>query len=195
MPEYNLLLQNVARFVNLSEEEEELLIASFTYEKHPAKTMLLKEGELCNANTFVLSGILRNYTVDGDLHEHTISFALKDWWIGDMYSFLSQKPGDSFIEVIEDAEILTQTRQEQLALFDKIPKMERYYRILIERSLVAGRQRLLDNMRLSAEERYGKFLKRYADIAYHVPQKDIASYLGVTPQFFSKMKRKMLKGE
>lgn len=195
MTSQHLLLKNIAKFVKLTAEEERKLLDSFTVEKHPARTVLLNEGEICRDNIFVLSGILRNYTLDDDLHEHTMSFATSGWWMGDMYSFLSQKPGDSFIEVVEDAEVLRQSRQQQLEIFDEIPKMERFYRILIERSLVANQQRLLDNMRLSAEERYHKFTDRYADIVYRLPQKDIASYIGVTPQFFSKMKRRILKGE
>lgn len=166
---------------------------SFRIQRYPAKSFLLKEKEVCRDNVFVLSGILRNYTIDDDLVEHTMSFASRGWWSGDMYSFISQKPGNSFILAIEETTVLTQTREEQLDIFDRIPKMERFYRILIERSLVAVQQRVLNNMQLTAEERYKQFLERYPDIRYKVPQKDIASYLGITPQFFSKMKAKMLR--
>lgn len=190
-----LLLENIARFVQLNSKEEALLLDSFKKEDYSAKTILLREGEVCLSHIFVLSGILRHYSIGDELDEHTLSFSSKDWWAGDMYSFLAQKPGASYIEVIEDAVVLTQTREKQLELFDQIPKMERFYRILIERSLVANQQRLMDKMRLSAEERYQRFSERYPDIMYRLPQKDIASYLGITPQFFSKMKRKILKGE
>lgn len=191
----SLLLEKVAELVTLTKKEEQILLDSFEYKKYPARTILLKEGEICNDNRFVISGILRNYSIDYNLAEHTMSFASSGWWMGDMYSFLSQKPGDSFIETIEETELLTQTRQVQLRIFDEIPKMERFYRILIERSLVSNQQRLRDNLTLSAEERYLKFQERYADIVYRVAQKDIASYLGITPQFFSALKRRMLKGE
>lgn len=166
---------------------------SFAIEKHKAKSFLLKAGEVSKDNVFVLSGILRHYSIDEDLTEHTLSFSSRGWWSGDMYSFISQKPGNSYIEVIEDVVLMTQTRQKQLEIFDEIPKMERFYRILIERSLVANQQRILDKMQLTAEERYKKFLKRYSAISYRIPQKDIASYLGITPQFFSKMKAKYLR--
>lgn len=191
----DLLLQNIAKYVALSKEEQEIVLNTYTTTRYPAKTLLLKEGEVCVNSTFVLSGILRNYCKDAQDVDHTISFAANGWWIADMYSFLSQKPGNSFIEVVEDAIVMTITREQQEELFDRVPKMERFFRILIERSLVANQQRLMDNMTLSAEIRYTKFLERFPEIKYCLPQKQIASYLGVTPEFFSKMKKRMLLGK
>lgn len=188
-----LLLKNVAKHVQLNKEEEQILLDSFVLTRHPSRTKLLKSGEICINSFFVVSGILRNYCLDDNqANEHTINFATTDWWIADMYSFLSQKPGNSYIEVVEDAIIMTQSREQQLAIFERIPKMERFFRILMERSLIANQQRLIDNMALSAEERYKRFCERFSTIKYNVPQKQIASYLGVTPEFFSKMKKKLL---
>ena len=110
-----------------------------------------------------------------------------------MYSYLSQKPGNLFIQVLEDAEVVILTKENQEMLYKEIPQLERFFRILIEKSLVANQQRLMDNLSLTAEERFEKFCRKYADLIYKVPQKQIASYLGVTPEFFSKMKSKMLK--
>src|SRR5699024_4675637 len=129
-------------------------------------SLILKEGEVCRDHIFVLSGILRNYTIDESLKERTLSFASRGWWMGDMYSYLTQKPGKSFIEVVNDAVVLYQTREQQLALFDEIPKIERFYRIIVERALVANQQRLLETMRLPAEERYQRFCERYSEIYY-----------------------------
>ncbi len=189
----HLLIESMAKYINLLPEEERCLLASFTVEEHKAKTFLLREGEISKRHIFVLSGILRLYTVDDNLVEHTMGFSPRGWWMGDMYSFLSGKPGNSFIEVVEEAKIMCQTRKKQLVMFDEIPKLERFHRILVERSLVAHQQRLLDIMRLSAEERYLKFCERFPDIKYRLPQKQIASYLGITPEFFSKMKANMLR--
>lgn len=191
----NPLIENISRFVELTKEEEKLLLDSFTTETYAARSVLVEEGEVSKKHIFVVSGILRQYSIDNELVEHTLSFASEGWWIADMYSFLSQNPGDSFIEVIEKAEVMTQTRACQLALFTEIPKLERFYRITIERALVANQQRLMDNLRLSAEERYKRFLERYGNLTYRLPQKDIASYIGITPQFFSKMKARMLRSE
>jgi CRP-like cAMP-binding protein len=191
----DLLLQSIAKHVTLTKEEQQIVLDSFTVTRYPAKTKLLSAGEVCINSTFVLSGILRNYCLDDQAVDHTVSFAAQGWWIADMYSFLSQKPGNSFIEVVEDAIVMTMSRDHQLALFDRVPRVERYFRVLIERSLVANQQRLMDNLTLPAEERYTRFLERFPEIKYCLPQKQIASYLGVTPEFFSKMKKKMLIGK
>lgn len=113
--------------------------------------------------------------------------------MGDMYSLLSQKPGNLFIEVIEDAEVVLLSKENQEELYTEIPKLERFFRILTENSLVANQERIMDNLSLSAEVRYDKFLKRYSNLNHKIPQKQIASYIGVTPEFFSKMKSKLLR--
>jgi CRP-like cAMP-binding protein len=122
-----------------------------------------------------------------------MSFACEGWWISDMYSLLSQKPGNLFIEVLEDAEIIILSKENQEQLYLEIPKLERFFRILTENSLVANQERLMDNLSLTAEERYEKFCKKYPSLIQKLPQKQIASYIGVTPEFFSKMKARMLK--
>jgi CRP-like cAMP-binding protein len=122
-----------------------------------------------------------------------MSFACEGWWISDMYSLLSQKPGNLFIEVLEDAEIIILSKENQEHLYLEIPKLERFFRILTENSLVANQERLMDNLSLTAEERYEKFCKKYPTLIQKLPQKQIASYIGVTPEFFSKMKARMLK--
>ena len=119
--------------------------------------------------------------------------ACEGWWIGDMYSLLSQKPGNLFIEVLEDSEVVLLSKENQELLYHEIPKLERFFRILTENSLVAHQERLMDNLSLSAEERFEKFCKRYPTLIQRVPQKQIASYIGVTPEFFSKMKSKLLR--
>ncbi|MTG96935.1 MULTISPECIES: Crp/Fnr family transcriptional regulator [Myroides] len=191
----DLLLKSIANHVKLTKEEEQIVLESFTITRYPAKTKLLNAGEVCINSSFVISGILRNYCMDDQTVEHTMSFATTGWWMADMYSFLSQEPGQSYIEVVEDAIVMTLTRDHQLSLFDRVPKMERYFRILIERSLVANQQRLMDNMSLSAEVRYERFCERFPTIKFCLPQKQIASYLGITPEFFSKMKKRMLQGK
>jgi CRP-like cAMP-binding protein len=122
-----------------------------------------------------------------------MSFACEGWWISDMYSLLSQKPGNLFIEVLEDAEVVILSKENQEKLYLEIPKLERFFRILTENSLVANQERLMDNLSLTAEERFEKFCRKYPTLIQKVPQKHIASYIGVTPEFFSKMKARMLK--
>lgn len=189
----NLLLENIAKHVSLSTEEQERVLALTSTEQYKTKTIVLKEGQICTHSFFVTKGILRNYTIDQNGMEHVVSFACPGWWIADMYSYLSQRPGHSFIEVNEDAEVILLSKENQEKLFTQVPKLERFFRILIENSLVANQQRLVDNLSFTAEARYDKFSKKYAGLLHSLPQKQIASYIGVTPEFFSKMKARLLK--
>jgi CRP/FNR family transcriptional regulator, anaerobic regulatory protein len=189
----NLLLENIAKHVSLTTEEQECVLALTQTEHYKSKTVLLKEGQICTHSFFVTKGILRSYTLDENGVEHVMSFACPGWWIADMYSYLSQRPGQLYIEVNEEAEVMLLSKENQEKLYNEVPKIERFFRILIENSLVANQQRLIDNMSFTAEARYDKFSKKYPDLIHCLPQKQIASYIGVTPEFFSKMKARLLK--
>jgi CRP-like cAMP-binding protein len=188
-----LLLENIAKHVSLNADEQERVLGLIQTENYKAKTILLKEGQICTHSFFVLKGVLRSYTVDENGVEHVVSFACPGWWIADMYSFLSQRPGQLYIETNEDSEVILLSKENQEKLYLEVPKLERFFRILIENSLVANQQRLIDNMSFTAEARYDKFTKKYAELVHCLPQKQIASYIGVTPEFFSKMKARLLK--
>lgn len=192
MPE-NLFLETVARHVSLTPEEQQTVLQHMERHSYPARTLLLESGQVCTHSIFVVSGILRSYTIDDQGTEHVVSFAPPGWFIADMYSLLSQRPGQLFIEVNEAADVFLLSKVNQDKLYDEVPKMERFFRILIENSLVANQQRLVDNLTFTAEARYDKFLSKFKDLAHRVPQKQIASYIGVTPEFFSKMKARMLR--
>ena len=188
-----LILENIAKHVSLTPDEQELFLSRTEIHTYKAKTILLNEGEICKHSYFVNSGILRSFNINDNIVEHVLAFACTGWWMSDMYSYFSQKPGQLFIEVLEDAEILSLSKENQEQLFLEIPKLERFFRILIENSLVANQERLLDNLSLTAEERFEKFCEKYGSLVYKVPQKQIASFIGVTPEFFSKMKARLLK--
>jgi CRP-like cAMP-binding protein len=187
------ILQNIEKIVFLSEQEKELILSKIEVQQYKAKTVLLHAGEICKHSYFVNSGILRSFNINDNIVEHVLHFACEGWWIGDMFSLISQKPGNLFIEVNEDAEVVILSKENQDELYFKIPKLEHFFRILTENSLVAHQERLMDNLSLSAEERFEKFCTKYPTLIQRVPQKQIASYIGVTPEFFSKMKAKMLK--
>ncbi len=188
-----LILDHLSKIVALSEEEAQLFLSKIDIRHYKAKTMLLQAGEIGQASYFVHSGLLRSFTCTDSIVEHGLHFACEGWWIGDMYSLLSQKPGNLFIEVVEDSEVAVLSKENQEQLYFEIPKMERFFRILTEKSLVAHQERLMDNLSLSAEDRFEKFCKRYPTLIQRVAQKQIASYIGVTPEFFSKMKSRMLR--
>nr|WP_294776466.1 Crp/Fnr family transcriptional regulator [uncultured Flavobacterium sp.] len=187
------ILDNISKIVTLSPEEELLFLSKIEIKHYKAKTIVLHAGEVCKHSYFVNSGLLRSFTINDNIVEHVLSFACEGWWIGDMYSLLSQKPGNLFIEVSEDAEVVLLSKENQEELYHLIPKLERFFRIIVENSLVAYQERLMDNLSLSAEERFDKFCKKYPTLIQKVPQKQIASFIGVTPEFFSKMKARMLK--
>jgi CRP-like cAMP-binding protein len=188
-----IILENIAKHVSLTPEEQTLFLSKTEIQTYKAKTILLSAGEVCKHSYFVNSGILRSFNINDNIVEHVLSFACEGWWMSDMYSFFSQKPGQLFIEVLEDAEIVSLSKENQEQLYLEIPKLERFFRILIENSLVANQQRLMDNLSLPAEERFEKFTRKYGTLAFKVPQKQIASFIGVTPEFFSKMKARLLK--
>ncbi len=187
------ILENISKHVSLTPEEQDFFLSKTKVENLKAKTMLLNAGEVCKNSYFVNSGVLRSFNINDNIVEHVMSFACEGWWISDMYSLLSQKPGNLFIQVLEDAEVISLSKENQEILYQEIPKLERLFRILIENSLVAHQERLMDNLSLTAEERFEKFCKKHNDLLQKVPQKQIASFLGVTPEFFSKMKSKMLR--
>lgn len=188
-----LILKNIAQHISLTQQEQELFLSKTEIHHYKAKTVLLNAGEICRQSYFVNSGILRSFNINDNIVEHVLSFACSGWWISDMYSLLSQKPGNLFIQVIEDAEVVILSKENQEILYKEIPQLERFFRILTENSLVANQDRLMDNLSLTAEERFEKFNKKYPTLIQKIAQKQIASYLGVTPEFFSKMKSKMLR--
>lgn len=187
------IIQAISKYIALTPEEESVFLSKTETKKFKAKTIILNAGEISKYSYFVNSGLLRSFNINDNIVEHVMSFACEGWWIGDMYSLISQKPGNLFIEVMEDSEVVALSRENQEQLYLEIPKFERFFRILIQNSLVANQERLMDNLSLTAEERFDKFCKKHPGLIQKVPQKQIASFIGVTPEFFSKMKARMLK--
>lgn len=191
--DHSLILKNISKHIALTKTEQDYFLSLIDSKTIKSKHFLLKAGEICKESAFVTSGCLRGYTVDKEGVEHILSFAPKDWWMGDMYSMLSQKPGNLNIEALEDTEVIVLSKKNQDMLYEKVPKFERFFRIIVEKSLVAFQQRLMDNLSLTAQERYLKFCTTYPAIINTIPQKQVAAYIGVTPEFLSKLKAKTLK--
>lgn len=187
------IIQNISKHVTLTPEEQALFLSKTETKIVKAKTILLSAREISKETYFVNSGILRSFYINDNIIEHVLHFACEGWWIGDMYSYISEKPGNLFIEVLEEAEIVILSKKNHQELYQQIPKLERFFRILAENSLVAHQERLMDNLSLTAEDRFEKFCTKYPTLIQSIPQKHIASFIGVTPEFFSKMKARMLK--
>jgi len=192
----NLILQNIAKHISLTKEQENYFLSLLKNKKVRKKLFLSQEGDISKGPFFVTEGILRSYTVDKNGFEHILQFAPPGWWMADMYSLITQQPGSLSIDAVEDSEVLLLPKQELDKLYNEIPAFERFFRILAENALVTFQQRLIDNLSLTAKERYENFCKRYPLLIERLPQKQVASYIGVTPEFLSKMlksKNKQMK--
>jgi len=184
----DLIFANISKHILLTEVEKNYFHSKLHFRKLKKKEIYIQENQVCESAAFVLSGCLRSYTIDDNGFEHILQFAPPDWWITDMFSFNSQKPGTIYIDAIEVSEIILLSRADQLDIFEKIPGFERYFRILTENSLVSYRKRVIDGLSLTAIERYHDFCKRYPTLIERLPQKQIASYIGVTSEFLSKIR-------
>lgn len=189
----NPALLNIKKHIHLSEAEGDLIEHTWRRVKLAKKEFLFERGEVTKDAALIISGCLRSFSLDENGFEHIMQFAPSNWWITDMYSFISQKPGDLSVQAIMDSEVVLLSRKDQLMLFDQIPALERYFRILTENSLVAYRQRLIDNLSLSAKQRYANFCQTFPTLINDIPQKLIAAYIGVTPEFLSKMRSEYLR--
>jgi CRP-like cAMP-binding protein len=190
---FELLFKKVEEKVVLAEQEKELCKTFFIPKKLRKKQYLLQQDDVCRNTAFVEKGVLRSYTVDDKGYEHIIQFALEGWWISDQYSFFTGEPSTYNIDALEDAELLLLNRSSYEALMDAVPKFERYQRILVQNSLIAMQRRLLGSMSLTAEEKYINLINAYPDIIQRVPQHMIASYLGITPETLSRIRRLMVQ--
>lgn len=188
-----LLIANIQRFLPLSDEEKYMILSIMHPKKIRKRQYLLQEGDVSKYSAFVLSGCLRCYFVDQNGFEHILQFAIEDWWITDMMSFASGKTSRLNVDALEDSEVLLLTREDQLALFERCPKFEKYFRIITENGMISNQQRLLDNLSLPAIERYKNFVQKYPLFMQRIPQTQIAAYLGITPEFLSKIRSQISK--
>jgi len=186
--DHQLILQNISKHIQLTKDEAKYFTSLLKEKTFKKKQFYVRENEICLHSVFVIKGCLRGYTIDENGFEHILQFAPPDWWIADMYSLISQKPGNLNIDAIEDTNVLLLSRTDQEKLFINVPKFERFFRIITENSLVSSRQRLLDNMSLTAQQRYAAFCEHYPMLIENLSQKLVASYIGVTPEFLSKVK-------
>jgi len=182
---YDLILKNISKHINLSNEEIDFFISLLKYEQVSKKDFILKEGQLCKTINFIHSGTLRAYYVDKTGRESTIMLAITDWWITDMLCFINQQPAMLYIEAVEHSSIFSLQKNDLDRLYIQVPKFERFFRIIMQNAYIREQLRVIQNLSLSAEERYNNFLAKYPQIVKQVTQKQIASYLGITPEFLS----------
>jgi CRP-like cAMP-binding protein len=184
---HQLIIDNVSRFVDLTELEIQKYISLLTEVKVKKKAFLMQAGDVAKYEYFIAKGCLKVYTLDEDGSPHISMFAVEDYWTGDMSSFMTKEPSRYFIKATEDSELLGITRANYDLLFQEIPKFERFYRILYQKSLISYIRRSNQGVSLTAEERYIEFKTKYPNIINRITQKDLAAYIGITPEFMSKI--------
>lgn len=185
------LTDALKRLVPLTALEQEQVTDAYSTEVVPKRCLLLQAGEVCDVEAFVLSGCLRTYFIDGKGKEITLSFAPEGWWIGDLASFSQRMPSRFFIEAVEESTILRISYAAKEKLFVAVPKLERAFRLAVQRHLGAMQERFVNVLASPAEICYSDFLRKYPDLSERIPQHLIASYVGITPEFLSKMRSRM----
>ena len=182
------LIEHFKNYLPLDEEEIKLLETRVTQRIIKRRQMILQEGFVCRYYSFVVEGCLKMYAVGNKGTEHNIQFAAENDWIADIGSFHSEKPSKLFIEAIEPSVILQIEKQDLYFLYISISKLDRIFKVIIENKFIELQNRVLQNISSTAQERYQAFLEQYPQLALRLPNTQIASYLGITPEFLSKIR-------
>ena len=187
------LIKSLGKYVVLTAGEGEVIKSLFTSKKFRRKQYILQEGDVARFETFILTGVTRTYEVDEKGQEHVVQFGLEDWWVGDLYSFLTGTPSKYNIDCLEDSEVLQITTANLETLYEKVPKLERHFRIIFQNAFIAVTSRMSSALSKSAIDRYDEFIAKYPQIEQRVPNHQIASYLGITPQSLSRIRAQRLR--
>jgi CRP-like cAMP-binding protein len=187
---FDLVLSNIKKHITLTSSEERYFCSQITCFEITKNESVLQQGSLCNNIYFVVSGTLSAFYRTAEGKESTVMFATKDWWITDMNSFTNETPAMLDIEAVEDSSLIAISNVKLKLLFSEVPSFEKYFRILFANAYVREQLRALDYITFTTEERYTRFVDKYPQIVQKVSQKQIASYLGVTPEFLSTIKKK-----
>ncbi|MBO9729841.1 MAG: Crp/Fnr family transcriptional regulator [Chitinophaga sp.] len=179
--------------ISLTPAEQELFHSMLKFKRVRKRTFLLQEGDICDFEAYIIKGCIRTYYLSNDGTETILSFAIENWWVSDPFSFTEQQPSNMFIESLEDCELLIIDHKSKAMLYEKIPKFEALFRLLIQRSLFSLQKRFHSLLSQSAEQRYLAFIEKYPQVVQRVPQHQIARYLGVSPEFLSKVRSTLQK--
>ncbi|MCD0470556.1 Crp/Fnr family transcriptional regulator [Flavobacterium sp. JAS] len=193
MEEYQLLIHHIQNRIQLSQEELHQFVAGFKITKIKKRQFIIQPDFVAKYRSYVVKGALRAYVVNSQGQEHTISFAIEDWWISDYNSYIYQQPATMFVMALEDTVLLQLDFQSETKLKNANPKFESFFRITAERTAAFFQRRIILNLTSTAEERYDSFIEKYPSIVQRVPQYALASYLGMTTEFLSKIRNKKLK--
>ncbi|KMQ65752.1 catabolite gene activator protein [Chryseobacterium angstadtii] len=186
------LKKHIREYIEISDEKLEKYCNAFSVHKIKKKDFLLKEGDICEAEGFVLNGCFKVFHTDSNADEQILYFAVEDWWISDIDSFINKIPSQLNIQAIEDSEILLISKEDKEKLYQEIPEIEKLMRLKFQMSVIALQRRVIDNLSKPSDELYQDFLKKYPKTAHRLTNIQIAAYLGVTPEFISRIRRKIV---
>lgn len=191
--DFSSIIHHVSKHIAISEEESNFFTSLIQPKKIARKEILLREGELAKCIYYIHRGALKAYYLDKDSNENIIMLAIDDWWITDMYSFAMEKPAMQYITAMEDSIVFQLRRKDFDALLTNVPAFEKFFRILMQNAYIREQLRAIQNLSMPAEERYLNFIKKYPQLVQRVTQKQIASYIGVSPEFLSAMRKRLSK--
>lgn len=186
------ILDYISKHVDLTEEEETFLLSKIAFRKYLKGQYVVQQGDICKYECFVVSGCTKTFYMDEAGQEHIIMFSIEDWWTADIGSFVTQTPADFNIQCIENTELIMFSSDIIEDLYIKAPKLERFFRKIIEKAFVASQKRIVRSFSLTAKDRYVYFRNQYPKIEQRIPQYMIASYLGITKEFLSKIKSQLI---
>jgi CRP-like cAMP-binding protein len=190
---HDTLLAYVERFVGLTDEEKVAFTACFTEVMVVKRQFIVQPGFTARSRFFVVRGALRAYVVGEEGQDHTIQLAVDQWWISDYNSYIFQQPASMFVIALEDSVLLQIAFDNEKKLKASNHKFETFFRTLAERSTASMQRRIITNLTMSAEQRYNSFVEKYPQMVERIPQYAIASFLGMTTEFLSKIRNKKVK--
>lgn len=185
------LIEHLRQTITLTNEEAVIVCNSFKERHLEKKEVLLFAGEISSHMQFIAKGCLRAYYMDEEAKEHIVQFGIEGWWVNDLYSYLTQTPAKQFVQALEKSTVQQIHRDTLNILYNKVPAIERFFRLKFEKAYVAFQERTIDALAKTAEERYLEFRTKYRDIEQRVPQYMVASYLGITPEFLSALRKNL----
>ena len=190
---FELFRKNIEKHLSISDADFEQFTKPFYHRKIAKKQFLLRAGEICKFEGFVIKGCLRVYYLDEQGQERILYFAIEDWWITDIDSFTNNRPSILNIEALEDSEVLLITQPYKEALYQQIPMVEKLFRIMTQKTHVALQRRMISALGKTADERYLEFIEKYPQLEQRLTQLQVASYLGISHEFLSKIRKKLSK--
>lgn len=188
---HDQLVKSVRSRVNVSDESIDVLKRKLIPKKARKRQFLLNAGDICQYMIFVERGLLRSFTDDKNGSEHIMQFAAEGWWISDMASFFSKTNSQYNIEALEESELLLMTKEVMDELIEEVPQMQRYFLNLMENHIIALQRRINVVQSMSAEETYLKLMEVNPELINRASQQHIASYLGITPETLSRVRRQV----